>query len=59
VNAANLGWAVACYGAFLGFYFLLYRRAERRGDARGVQWGWLAAITLAAGAVLAYYALTG
>jgi hypothetical protein len=58
VNGTSLGWIVACYGAFVGFYLMLYRRAERRGDTEGLQWGWLGAVTAAAAAVALYWALT-
>lgn len=43
--------------AFLTLYALLHRRAKRQGKAPAVQWGWLAAILLCAGAVMVLDAL--
>jgi hypothetical protein len=37
-------WALVCVIAFLGFYAILHRRANRGGGSAPVQWGWLAAI---------------
>jgi hypothetical protein len=37
---------------FFGIYALLYVRAQRQGRSPAIQWGWLAAILLCAGAAI-------
>jgi hypothetical protein len=38
--------------AFVGIYAALYMRQKRRGEDPAIQWGWLAAIFLCAGAAV-------